>query len=120
MDEGQIKLWAAILALGNTLIQILSSKKSRRIGASLFKKTISVPRGISTILKNDYRVAYVRQVFENQYRISTEVVRIGLKRSLQVHKSFWTKVLRAFKKNEFIHPIRAIRFAPLVANYTHS
>jgi hypothetical protein len=71
LDDGQIKLWAAILALGNTLIQLVSSKKVRRVCVSLFKKTISVPRGILTALKNDYRVVYICHVLLKNFLPST-------------------------------------------------
>jgi hypothetical protein len=71
LDDGQIKLWAAILALGNTLIQLVSSKKVRRVSVFLFKKAISVPRGILTALKNDYRVVYIWHVLLKQILPST-------------------------------------------------
>src|SRR5262249_12420282 len=56
--------------------------KLRRFCGSLFKKTISVPRGILTSLKNDYRVAYVLQVFlkkfESRRRTSPELLSSNL------------------------------------------
>jgi hypothetical protein len=46
LDDTPIKVITEIIVLGKLLKDIVWSKTARRIGASLFKKIKSVPRGI--------------------------------------------------------------------------
>jgi hypothetical protein len=50
-DDTQIARIAAILGVAKLLKELLWTKTSRRIGASLLKKIISVPRGIRNSFK---------------------------------------------------------------------
>ncbi|HZU32744.1 MAG TPA: hypothetical protein VFB79_16625 [Candidatus Angelobacter sp.] len=52
LDDTPIKVITEILVFGKLLKEVVWSKPVRRFGRSLFKKTISVPRGMKKLLES--------------------------------------------------------------------
>jgi hypothetical protein len=72
LDDTPIKIITEILVLGKLVKELVCSKTARHIGASLFKKISSVPRGISFFKKSESRLRPVEiMVFQkNRNRLT--------------------------------------------------